>query len=243
MSRKKNAQCKTTITLDDLTDSLGLERMENVWDRLSDSGDAYGYAYDEALKEAEEGGLSEEDAEEAATEAALEAERQEQDEEANKYFSALESAAESLYGHHKLMITIPTKMVGKGEDRQEVRLWDEIKVEPSETWRDAAAEIMETINGVGTFTFYSLKEFLDSGRHTPCEAVMTHLHWIERHPEVYGGLSAQSMVEHSMRYNNPSKKTPNTTAPRTNTEPRGTRAANPGVPPTTPSLLMGRLKF
>jgi hypothetical protein len=71
--------------------------------------------------------------------------------------------------------------------------------EPAETWRDAAQAIMETINGVGPFRFRSLGEFLKSGPYSPCEAVMEHLHWIKRYPDVYGSHSARSIVDRAMR--------------------------------------------
>lgn len=185
-------RCKTTITIDELTDSLGVRRVDEVWDDLLESGsETYVYAYREALSE----GMSEEDAEEFAQKA----EQEEMDEVFRKYVDAIESAAEELYGQHGLSITIPTKRI----EGREVQVLDKIKVEPTKTWRAAAAEIIETINGVGMFHFDSVEEFLESGPYTPCEAVMSHLHWIKEYPSVYGTRSAESMVDESMRYNNP----------------------------------------
>lgn len=64
------------------------------------------------------------------------------------------------------------------------------EIVPITTWEDAAERIRETIEGVGTFYFGSLQEFLRSGPYTPREAVLTHLHWIKRYADVYGGPSA-----------------------------------------------------
>jgi hypothetical protein len=189
MAKKR---CKTVIDMNELADSIGVSHPDDVWDTMSmSSGELYSYAYSEALEE----GMSEEEAEEFAQRA----EREELDEQMRQYVGAVESAAEYLYGQHKLVVTIPTKIV----DGEEVQIWDKIRIEPAETWRAAAAEIMETINGVGMFHYWSVKEFLDSGPYTPCEAVMEHLGYIKRYPDVYGGQSAQGMVDSSMRYNNP----------------------------------------
>lgn len=151
----------------------------------------YNAVYEAAIND----GFSAEEAEEKAGEV----ETNEVHALERQYLDAVESVAQELFGQYKLRVTIPTRKMGRGRTRQEVRLLDKIRVEPAETWREAAREIVTLINGVGIFHFASLAEFLDSGPYSPCEAVMKHLHWIKRHPDLYGGPRPVMMIERAMR--------------------------------------------
>lgn len=91
-------------------------------------------------------------------------------------------AAEQLLGEHGLELT------GGPWDYQLV---------PTVSWRDAANKIRQTVNGVGYFHFGTLAEFLESGPYTAREAVLSHLGYVKRYPEVYGTSSARSLYEHS----------------------------------------------
>lgn len=101
------------------------------------------------------------------------------------YKNALENVADHVFGEHGLVLT-ERKSGG-------------YKIEPIESWRDAAAKIVHTINGVGMFHFSSVKEFLDSGPYTAREAVLSHLGYLKRRSEVYGEPSPQRMFESAMR--------------------------------------------
>lgn len=182
---------RTTIGINDLTASLGLRSVSDVFDVAHVDPHIFNAAYDEALKN----DCSEEEAECIAKIA----EDNEIFSAETKYIDAIQLVAQELYGHHKIRISIPIKMMGRGRDRRGVRILDKIKIEPTETWSDAARELMKTINGVGNFHFWSLHDFLDSGPYTPREAVMSHLHWIKRYPDVYGTQNASAMIEYMMR--------------------------------------------
>lgn len=56
-------------------------------------------------------------------------------------------------------------------------------------WEDAADKIRETINGVGYFTFYSLREFLESGPYTARQAALSHLHCVLPPPDRDGATA------------------------------------------------------
>lgn len=72
------------------------------------------------------------------------------------------------------------------------------RVFPVKSWGHAAAEVMNTINGVGSFEFRNLREFLSSGPYTARQAVLTHLHWLKRRADVYGTMSAERRYEIAM---------------------------------------------
>lgn len=111
----------------------------------------------------------------------FQAEQDAQDEVFNLWASGVDHAANVLFGNHGLELTNP-------KDNRYM-----YKIVPSKSWDDAANKIKETINGVGMFHFSSLREFLDSGPYTAREAVLTHLGYIKRYPEVYGDASARTL--------------------------------------------------
>lgn len=106
----------------------------------------------------------------------------ERDDAWTRYQSALISCAEKLMADHGLVLK------RQGESLEWV-------VEPKTSWSDAANEIRKTVNGVGYFYFSSLDEFLDSGPYTPRSLVLTHLHWLKRHPEVYEGITMRRIFD------------------------------------------------
>ena len=110
----------------------------------------------------------------------------ERDEAWIRYSNALESCCKKLLELHHLDLS-PTK-----------KPWL-FKIVPKESWEKSAAEVMQTINGHGLFYFASLRIFLDSGPYTPRAAVLTHLHWLKKWPEVYEGTKASRMFDRMYR--------------------------------------------
>ena len=125
-------------------------------------------------------------------EAQLEAEREAQEEVFATWYDAVESAVSKLFEAHGLELKGVTRR--KGERRP-----FELKIIPTTSWTDAANKIRETINGVGSFYYRDLREFLSSGPYTPRQAVLSHLQWIKRYPDVYGTTSAHRLYENAWR--------------------------------------------
>ncbi len=171
------------INVDQLAEMFDLPTQDEIIElNIEYSMEARGVAEGQALEEGE----SEEEAEAIG----FKAEEETLNEVYRSWYSGVTGAADELFGQHGLHL----EPVGKDKDYAR-----EYKIEPHESWKDSAGHIMETVNGVGDFTFYSLKEFLDSGPYTPREAVLTHLSYIERYPEVYGATSARQQFEGSFR--------------------------------------------
>jgi len=118
-----------------------------------------------------------------------EGEQEARDEVFRKYHDALNNTADDLFEQHGLVLN----PVGKA------RTPYEFTIAPKKSWDDAAVLVLDTINGVGMFTFSSVREFLDSGPYTARQAVLQHLHYIKRRPEVYGERSARDRFEHTYR--------------------------------------------
>lgn len=109
----------------------------------------------------------------------------ERDECWREYENALVSVFTSLCEDHDLTLT----KLGGGQ-------W---KLAPKVAWKYSAKCVMETINGVGMFHFQNVREFVDSGPYTERAAVLTHLHWLKRYPDVYGTGSINRMMERATR--------------------------------------------
>lgn len=132
--------------------------------------------------------------------AQLDAERAEQDDVYAKWYDAVESAASKLFEEHGLELQPAGKWHPSTHAKTKAeRRPHQMKIVPSNSWNDAANKIRETINGVGTFHFNDLKEFLHSGPYTARQAVLSHLGYIKRYPHVYGGLGANQMYEQTWR--------------------------------------------
>lgn len=175
---------KDTLNVDEIAKLFDLDEYNDLHERNTDyfweTGD---YAYKQAIDD----GASEEEAEKAREDAEHEADT----EMFHQWHSGVMAAAEHLFGEHRLTL-VPAN---KKPDRYPY----EYRVIPQKSWEDAAAAIVETINGVGMFEFNGVKDFLASGPYTPRNGVLTHLHWIKRHPEVYGDRSAQDIYRRSFR--------------------------------------------
>lgn len=79
--------------------------------------------------------------------------------------------------------------------------WRIVPSGPVGTWERCADEFRATINGVGEFHFATLKEFLESGPYTAREAALSHLGYMRRHYEVYGGQGIRSRFECALDHN------------------------------------------
>jgi hypothetical protein len=176
-------KAKDSIDVDELTKMFKLPTSEDLHEH--DSGETYGYAYKQAIGDGE----SEEEAEETARKA----EQEENDGQFHKWYDAVEAASEKLFGEHGL------QLVGKTVRGKRVKRPFEFRIVPTKSWSDSAREIMKTINGVGMFEFNTLKDFLDSGPYSARDAVLRHLHWISRWPDVYGDYNARHIYDRHMR--------------------------------------------
>lgn len=123
---------------------------------------------------------------EEADAAASEAETAELDERYQKRRNAFESAASSAFEDHKLTLTFDEST-------------GQATIDPTETWRAAARLVLDTMNGVGQFTFDSLKDFLNSGPYTPREAAISHLGWIKWRGHVYGTATPDTLYDRNLR--------------------------------------------
>lgn len=136
----------------------------------------YSYVYEDAIKN----GSTEEEAEAAAAEA----EQREYDEYFRKHSDGVVKAARMLFEAHDMSL--------KEFDGN-------YYFEPNRSWKASLKEVIKTINGVGYFTFGSVKELCYSGPYTVYEALITHLHWMKDYPEVYGTDSCARILERHMR--------------------------------------------
>lgn len=137
------------------------------------------YAYKSAIDDGQSDSQAE--AEQERAEHAAQAEQW------SSYISALSYVAEELFGKHRLNIHESKKRSGI------------YRITPQVDWPTAANAIRTTINGYGQFEFSSLREFLDSGPWTARQAVLQHLNWIWRWPEIYTSGSPRSMFERYIR--------------------------------------------
>jgi len=110
----------------------------------------------------------------------------ERDEYWSRYANGLMAVFEELCEVHDLVL----------DQRGKEPVW---VVRPKVRWKYSAKCVMETINGVGLFHFNNLPEFLDSGPYTERAAVLTHLHWLKRYPDVYGSGSIRAKLDKEMR--------------------------------------------
>lgn len=183
LAHSRKATDKTN--LNELAEMLGLRTVDDYQDRImNNSNDTWSYVHKEALSE----GLSEEEAEEKAQQA----EQEENDEAIGKHIDAVTEVAENLLEKHGLTLA-PIMYRGKPSKF-------DFKIAPQKSWSDAAAKLMETINGVGYFHFSNLKEFLDSGPYSVRDASLKHVHWIKDYGEVYGDGSPKGDYDRKMRH-------------------------------------------
>lgn len=180
---------KTQITIDQMAELLDLkipfDFMENV-----DFANTWTEAWQFKLNELSRNHDHEHSADlidDLAREFADKCEDKERDELYSKYCDAIVRVFETFLIHHNLQLNTFSKKTVKHF------------IIPVVSWRDAANHILETVNGVGFFYFNSLRDFLDSGPYSPKQAVMSHLHWMKRYSDVYGGYSPQKLLDSFMR--------------------------------------------
>lgn len=105
----------------------------------------------------------------------------------DRYQAAVLAIAETLLKEHGLKL----------EATKKSWRW---KLTPIVSWKHAATQVMNTIEGYGRFGYnHNLKEFLDSGPYTPFQAVMEHTHWLKEYYQVYGEVDASSQLDRRMR--------------------------------------------
>lgn len=166
----KKAGASDTITIAKLAEMFGLPD----WDKIDEMNQQHYWEMSRGAEDEEE------------------AEQEAQTEIFNKWYDAVEAAASKLFEEHDLELK-PT-----GKQGTSTRSYV-LKISPATSWNDAANKIRETINGVGDFHFSNLREFLASGPYTARQAVLEHLHYIKRHPAVYGGLGARQLYDQHWR--------------------------------------------
>ena len=176
---------KDVYQMDELAKFLGIPEFTDV---VEHNQEYLGDYYQAGWNEAWDPELPVEEAEAAAEEAALEAEREAEEELYFKYSGALEAAAESILDPHGLAAEHPGKI-----------LWA-YKIVPTGTWKEAAAKLVQTINGVGMFYYEDAKDLKDVGPYKSYkQAVLSHLHWAMYYPEVYGTRSAEMVYDAAWR--------------------------------------------
>jgi len=144
-------------------------------------GEVYRAVYEEAIKE----GYTDDEAIKIAEEEEGEA----LDELFNKWCNGIEYAIRTLLEYH--FLTLKT-----------IKECEKYKIVPmkGKTWKDAAEEITETINGHGLFYYPSVIDFLRAGPYKSYkEAVLSHIPWIYWYPKVYGTESISSLFEYGFK--------------------------------------------
>jgi hypothetical protein len=174
-ARKHPARAHATKARDKMSDKITIDQLAKMfdlpdWDKIDEINQQH---YWEMSRGAED----QEEAEEAA-----------QTEVYNQWYDAVEAASSKLFEEHGLELQ-PT-----GTQGTPTRRYD-FKIVPSTSWNDAANKIRGTINGVGTFHTNNLNEFLRSGPYTAREAVLSHLGYIKRYPDVYGSTGARQLYD------------------------------------------------
>jgi hypothetical protein len=181
MAKKKD----DVRNIDELAAMFDLPEWEDIQERNWEYGaDAGHYAYQQAIEDGDDEDEAEEAREKAEHEAGTEIYRQ--------WYNGVTSAAEQLFEEHRLEL-VPYGKQGSKDYPYEFKVVPESKGQAG--WRKAAEAIMETVNGVGYFTFNDLDDFLSTGPYTPRQAVLSHLAYISDYPEVYGRQSAQRIYD------------------------------------------------
>lgn len=171
-----------------VSDKIDLDRLAVMfklpeWDSVLEANTDFIWENVKAAEGQAEEGTSEEELEKIRQEADSEA----QDEVYHQYHGAVTKAAEEIFSAHHLEL-VPVR---KGE-----RYPFEYRIEPSsgKTWKDAARQLAETINGVG-LTYEDPSEY----NKAPRQYVLSRLGWLRSYPEVYGTPSAARIYEYSWR--------------------------------------------
>lgn len=181
-----NPRATANTAIWDLAEQFGLEPYDEVhdrnWEVISDAGSA---AWNEVLRESPR-------AEARAEKARVNAGRKADESMYHAWHSAVLSTVEPLLEEHGLRLA-PIDRSKRVRDYPAL-----FRLVPALSWEDSARKLIRTINGVGEFEFSSLREFMDSGPYTAREAVLSHLGWIQKWPEVYGEKSTKRRFESSL---------------------------------------------
>ncbi len=173
-------------TIEEVAAEFGLPS----WEKISELNTEYfwensRYAYETAIEK----GLSEEEAEEARSIAAGD----EEHEYFCQWYDAVERAANTLYEHHNLTL------VGVGKETRPYHLIL-TRLDKKLTWKQTAAQVIETINGYGMFEFKNPQELKQSGPYKSYkEATLEHAGWCKDYAAVYGDYDAKYIYERAMR--------------------------------------------
>jgi len=110
----------------------------------------------------------------------------------SRWHTGVRTASEQMFAAHRL------RLVPAGSKRNLEP--SAFYVLPEQDWVAAANEVRKTINGVGIFYYASVRAFCDSGPDTPRSATLSHLHWLNEYPSVYGTPSAQTVFNRAVRW-------------------------------------------
>lgn len=181
-TRKRSAHATKTKTGDKTSDKTNIDQLAKMfglpdWDKIDEMNQQHYWEMTRGIEDEDE---------------RMKAEYEAQNEVYGQWYDAVEYAASKLFEEHGLELQ-PT-----GKQGTDKRRYD-FKIVPSTSWNDAADKLRETVNGVGTFHFNNLKEFLDSGPYTARQAVLSHLGWIRDYPAVYGSFSAHQLYDRHSR--------------------------------------------
>lgn len=196
-----NKESPIKLSWNELCELFGFEtiemRAERIWERAIDN--LSGHERAEVRKSLELESNQEQDiTEEAIDERIQELDQKEIDSECSedydRYLAGVKTVAQNLFKEHCLVLTEVDQ-----EAKQSV-----FTVEAEKNsyigWYRAVRKVIETINGYGMFRFDSVRSLLESGPYeTIHESVRAHLHWIVKHPEVYGDVSAQCKLDRYIR--------------------------------------------
>lgn len=170
---KGSSETSDRLNIDQLAEMFDLP----TWERIDELNQEH--YWDEAR------GVEGEDEQTKAEQAA-------QDAVYNQWYDAVEGTASKIFDEHGLELS-PAGKEGTTKRRYN------FKLVPAKSWNDVADKIRETVNGVGSFHYNNLREFLESGPYTARQAALSHLHWIKRYSDVYGGMSPKRMYDNLWR--------------------------------------------
>lgn len=177
---------KFEFDIDELAGMFGLTK----WEDLRDFNENYLW---ESRNAAENEARRARRSESAVEKAGEKAEHDAEYELFRSWHRGVTTVADTYFGKHHLTL-VPVSM------RRRNALPYKFRVEATDGWRKALREIIETINGVGSFYFKDPADIIRSGPYkSDRDAVVNHIHWIARWPEVYGERSPKSIYERAFR--------------------------------------------
>jgi len=170
------------ITIDEISELLDL----SSWDKIREYNDDYLWESGRQMVDEDEFVDDEQGYQDAVDKASASAE----EELFGNWHNSVSAAADRAFSDHGLVLT----PLGKA------RYPWQFKVTPAKLWEDAAANLMDTINGVGYFYVQSLGDFIASGPYgTARIAVLAHLGSMKSRPSVYGDRSYKTTYEAQWR--------------------------------------------